>query len=127
MVEKMSWSARVEVANGPRLSAADVLEIEAYDKVGITLAAGAADVDVDLQPAEAGQVVLLMIKTSARDPAITYSPDAGATKIPLDAPLILIGTGAISLLGADPKQLQLANGTANDVEVEILVGRDATP
>jgi hypothetical protein len=127
MAEKIKWAVHIDVAAGPKLSATDVIEVEAYDKVGITLDAGAADVDVELQPGGAGQVTLLMIKASNYDPAITFSADGGATTVPLDAPLVLIGTGAVSLLADAPQQLQWDNGTADPVQVDIFVGRDATP
>lgn len=127
MVETINWAVNIDVSAGPKLTASGASELEAYDKVGITLEAGAADVDVELQPGGAGQVTLLMIKASVYDAAITYSPDGGTTEIPLDAPLVLIGAGAVGLLAAAPQELQFDNGTGDPVQIEIFVGRDATP
>jgi hypothetical protein len=74
MPEKISWSAFVDVTAGPKLSVADVLEVQAYDKIQVRLEARATDVDVEIQPGGAGQVSLLMITSSIYDAVLTYSP-----------------------------------------------------
>lgn len=127
MTEKIKWSAQIDIAAGPKLSIGDTLEVEAYDKVAFSLDADATDVKVDLQPGGAGQVQLLVIKASAYDAGLTFSPDGGTTDFTLDAPLILVGTGPVGLLGTAPKQLQWSNGTDDVVMIDILIGRDATP
>lgn len=128
MAETINWAVHLDVSAGPKLSASGTSVLQAYDKLGITLEAGAADVVVELQPGDdAGQVLLLVITASAYDEDLTYSPDAGTTDIPLDAPLALIGAGAVSLLVAAPQEIQFDNGTAEAVEVQILVGRNAIP
>lgn len=127
MAEKISWTVRIDVAAGPKLSASDVIEVEAYDKISFTLDAGDTGIAVDLQPGAAGQVSFLMISASEYAEEITYSPDGGTTTVPLDAPLVLIGAGAISLLGSAPQQFEWENTTLNPVDIEIFVGRDATP
>jgi hypothetical protein len=127
MAEKIKWAVHLDVAAGPKLSASDVLEVEAYDKVAVTLEAGAEDVDVELQPGGAGQVTLLMIRASKYDPDITFSADGGTTTVPLDAPLVLIGAGAVGLLAEAPQLLQWGNDTGDPVRIDILIGRDATP
>jgi hypothetical protein len=126
-VESVNWAVHVDVASGPKLSAADTITVEAYDKVSLTLDANASNVSVDLQPGTAGQIKLLLITASAYDADVTYSADAGTTKVPLDAPLVLVGGGAVGLLQADPTTLQWDNGTADPVAIQIFVGRDATP
>ena len=94
--------------------------------MAVSLETDAENVKVDIQPGGAGQVKLLVIKASAYAPELTFSADGGTTDIPLDAPLILVGTGPVSLIGEAPKQLQWSNGTEGTVKVEILIGRDAT-
>jgi hypothetical protein len=126
MSEKISWSVFIDVSAGPKLAAKDLLEVEAYDKIAVRLEAGATDVDVEIQPGGAGQVSLLMIKSSIYDAGLTYSPDGGATTIPLDAPLVLIGAGAVSLLADAPQVLRWSNETAEVAQIEVFVGRDAT-
>lgn len=126
-MEKVTWAAHIDVSAGPKLSVGDTLEVEAYDKVRVTLEDGATGVVVDLQPGDAGQVVLLVVSASAYDPPVTWSPDGGTTSVALDAPLVLVGTGAVGLIGTAPKQFQWTNATGALVNVEILIGRDATP
>lgn len=128
MPETMDWSINLQVSGGPKVARAGRMTVEAYDKLNVTLDAGATDVDVDLQPASTpGQVTLIALTASVYDPALTYSADGGTTALGLEAPVTLIGAGAVSLLSSTPKQLRFANGTADPCTVEILVGRDATP
>ena len=126
-MENVNWAVHVDVPSGPKLTAANTIAVEAYDKVNLTLDANATKVKVDIQPGAAGQVKLLMITASAYDTKITYSTDAGTTKVALDAPQVLIGSGAVGLLKPDPKTWQWDNGTADPVAIQIFVVRDATP
>jgi len=50
---------------------------------------------------------------------------AGNT-IKLDAPHVLLGEGAVGLLGG-ATSLSIKNETGESATVEILIGRDATP
>lgn len=128
MPETINWTVSLQVPGGPRLGQSDALAVEAYDKISVTLEAGASDVDVEVQPSStAGQVSLLALMASAYAPELTFSADGGSTTRPLVAPVCLIGAGAVSLLDATPQQLQLANRTDDPVTVDIVVGRDATP
>jgi hypothetical protein len=125
MPETVAWSFSVGVDQGPRVAGSDSFAVDAYDKLSVVLEAGAADVDVEVQPA--GKVKVLVVRPSAFDAAITLSADAGATKFALDGPIVLIGSGAVAMLDEEPKTLRFANGTAADVTVDVLVGRDPTP
>jgi len=124
--EKIQWTLNLQVPGGPRLAQTGVLDVEAYDKVSVTLEVGGPGVNVDVQPATAaGQVTLLALTASAYDPALTYSVDEGTTTIPLEAPVALIGAGAVGLLDPTPQRLHLDNGTNVPQTFEILVGRAA--
>ncbi|MGB8020415.1 MAG: hypothetical protein WCF04_04240 [Candidatus Nanopelagicales bacterium] len=128
MPETINWSFSVAVANGPRVTGSDSLDVDAYDKASITLAAGDANVDVQIQPSTtAGRVRVLIIGASAYDDAISFSADSGATSFALDGPVVLIGSGAVGLLAGAPQTLRLSNGTQDDVTVDILVGRNPAP
>ena len=128
MPEIINWSFSIEAVDGPRVSGSDAMVVDAYDKVSVVLTAGVTNMDVQIQPANvADRVQLLVIRASAFDAAITFSADNGTTHFPLDGPVVLIGGGVVSILGGPPQTLQLANGTASDVTVEILVGRDSAP
>ena len=56
MPKTLKWTLNVAVLYGPKISASDTVTIEAYDKVEVVVAAGAAAEDVQLQPGGAGQV-----------------------------------------------------------------------
>jgi hypothetical protein len=131
MSEKLSVTLNVQVVGGPRISASWTKEVEAYDKVDVTVVASDT-VEVDVQPSAIGQVEFLMISladATQYGTDITYkispdSPDA----VNLDAPQVFIGTGAVGLLNlAAPTKLFFSNGLSTDASVQVLVGRDATP
>lgn len=121
MAEKIDWNFVVQALNGPSVSGAGTLEIEAYDKIAVTIAAGATQ-QVNLAPS--GTVSLLIINPAVPDVDLSY--DVGGNAVALDGPHMLIGTGAVSLLGG-AANLSFTNDTAADATIEILLGRDATP
>jgi hypothetical protein len=87
---------------------------------------------VGLQPGEtAGQVKFLMITAKPyRDSSgnsLTYTVNDGTTGITLDAPQVLVGSGGVALLDSAPKSLSFTSTLSQDVSIQILVGRDATP
>ncbi|MDQ3267863.1 MAG: hypothetical protein M3P47_03930 [Pseudomonadota bacterium] len=121
MAEKIDWSFVVQALNGPSVSGAGTLEIEAYDNIKVTITAGATQ-QVNLTPS--GTVSLIIINPAVSDVDLTYK--VGANVVALDGPHVLIGTGAVSLLGG-AANLSFTNNTAADATIEILLGRDATP
>lgn len=128
MPEKLTYSVTVQVIGGPKLVASNTLQVEAYDKTQITVVAGAANQTVNIQPGGAGLTQFIAVTASKYDNALTYKVnEAAATAIALNGPHTLIGAGAVTLLNAAPTALLFSNGTAGDITVDILVGRDATP
>jgi hypothetical protein len=128
MPEIINWSFSVDVDQGPRLSGSDAVTVGAYDKASVVLSAGAAAVDVDVQPANAaGKVHVLVVRSSVFDRAITLSADAGTTTFALEGPVVLIGSGAVRMLADAPRTLRFGNSTGADVTVDVLVGRDPAP
>ena len=131
---KLTYGYTVQVTSGPQISQSRVTEVQAYDKIDLTLDPGAADVVVDVQPGSTSQVVLLALSSSLNDDKVTYKvTDGAADKGPftLDAPQLFTG-GAIAVFGASPKTLKFSNShpsndTTKKASIEILVGRDATP
>ncbi len=118
--EKINWSYSMQVASGPVVTAADVIDAEAYDKLSVTIGAGKTE-EVDMAPG--GAMLLLVVNPAKPDEKLTYK--VAAADVPLDGPLVLVGAGAIGLLGKDVSALSFTNGTAADAEIEILVARDA--
>ena len=132
MAGKITWTLNVQVSKGPNVSATDELLVEAYDKIDVAVAASEQGKQVEIQPGGAGQVQFLLLKSTQYHAAdLTYSVStAEATKADrnkLDALLVLIGNGAVELLGTAPDSLFFYNDLAEDVTIELLVGRDATP
>lgn len=114
--------------SGPRWSSTRVFEVEATDVIRVTIAAGASDRKVQLQPGDAMQ--LLLINPEAPADTVSYATSAGATTGNLlDQPLLLVGSGAIGLLDGStaPTSLFFSNAGGEDVPVTIVIGRDATP
>lgn len=131
MPEKINWLLNVQVTEGPKISESKEVQVEAYDKIDVTVpakAAGPGTATVDVQPGGAGQVKFLLITSSIYDDTLTYTVDGGAAN-QLDAPLLLIGAGAVKLLGNTQKQFVFSNAIdpAKAASIKILAGRDATP
>jgi len=135
MASTLKAILRVESSGLSTTSATHEISAEAYERIEVTVpaAAGGADgtLTVDVQPGGAGQVRLVCITASAYPTAadgsaeLTYSVDGGDA-VDLDAPLLLVGGGIRTLLG-NVQQVVFTNASAAEVDVVIVVGRDATP
>ena len=135
MPESVSWNFTVRVAQGPTVVGADSLEVEAYDKINVSLPpVAASEVEVNIGLGGVGDPQILVIKASrysdGEDPPdtkyVTYSATAGADPpYELTAPLVLIGAGATKLLNDNLTNLFFKNPLPEAVTIEILVGRVA--
>ena len=123
MPEKISWTLNVQVVGGPKVSAADIMEGEAYDKIEAVAPAGDS-VTVNVQPGDGARFLLI---TASSYENLNYEADASGNPVTLDGTHVLIGSGAVSLLGGTQNQFIFSNGGAANITVEILVGRQATP
>jgi hypothetical protein len=132
----LNAAASFQIPGGPTLAVAATLAIEAYDRIDVTVAPGASDKVVEIQPGAAGRVQLLVIKSSLYDAKISYTVSDGtddSDPVTLDAPQTFIGAGAVGLFGIDPPSLlKFSNAftgpdPTKEARIEILVGRDATP
>ncbi|QBX56726.1 hypothetical protein EXE58_15520 [Nocardioides seonyuensis] len=121
MTEKLIWDVTVRAEDGPQLSGSGVLEVDAYDKLSVTVPAG-GDLDVDLGPGSAGLISCLVLLPEAPSDDLTY--EVGSETITLDQPQFLFG-GAADLAG-NPASLTIANAGASDAVVDLMIGRDAT-
>jgi hypothetical protein len=138
MPEKINWTITAQVVGGPLITESQALEIEAYDKIQVTIANGDSDKEIEVQPGGADKVSFLLIRSDKYNDVDNGSVnlsfkvnDSTNDEINLDAPLLLIGNGATGVLvpGEAPQKLFFTNslGTDNDANIEILVGRDSTP
>ena len=124
---KVAWNMGVEIKGGPRNSLSDDITVDAYDMIDVTITKGAIDKEVQIHPAGAEQVLLLMISSDRYGELLKYKVAGTNTDFELDAPHLLIGKGAVAMLGAVPETLLFTNGLSDPAEVQILVGRKATP
>ncbi|MBU1059862.1 MAG: hypothetical protein KJ804_16255 [Proteobacteria bacterium] len=122
MPETINWNFVIKVLQGPSISASARIDaIDAYDKFDINLADSVTQA-VNLVPG--GNISLLVINPKTPDADLSY--DLGGSPVALDGPHVLIGSGAVSLLGG-ATSLTFTNSTGADAVIEILVGRDSTP
>ena len=105
--------------------------VEATDSIEVDLPGGTSiEREVEVQPTStSGRVIFLAISADRYDALLTYSTTSGGSPIALDQPHVLVGQGAVGLLdpAAPPTSLFFTNGLAEDIRIQILVGRDATP
>ena len=130
MPEKINWGVSVQIVGGPKIAASQTVSVDAYDKIEVVVADGTDGKEVQVQPGGAGQVQFLLIGSNKYDAALTYSvnaPEANQDdRIKLDALQVLIGEGAVGLLGDSPQTLYFYNHVGQDAAIQILVGRKAT-
>ena len=120
----ITTTIRLEVTALGTQSIKDKQRVEAYDSVDVTVPVAGAEVAV--QPSGAGKVTLFLLTADTYSSDLTYSVAGGASDVPLDGPQLLLGAGAVGLLGAAPTTLTFTNNTAAEVDVHIRIGRDAT-
>jgi hypothetical protein len=135
----VTFSANVQVPGGPQLGFSRSIEVEAYDRIDVTLepqGSGAPWVDVQIQPSAANKVLILALTSNLFDPDIAYEISDGTTdsaEIKLDQPQVFTG-GAIELFTVAPKIIKFKNELAmptppdltTTAKVTIFVGRKAT-
>jgi hypothetical protein len=137
MTERISWNTAVAVADGPKLQLGRGLEVDAYDKLTVSVPGKAVNsnqkVTVVVQPSDADKVTLFCITSSRYGDKLTYTvkdegDSAGASDVVLDHPHVMVGLGMVGLLGVAPVKIDFLNrlGNGNDAEITILVGRTAT-
>ena len=126
MTESINWSLNVQVIGGPKIMASDSKEIEAYDKIEVTVEENTTK-QVEIQPGGDDRVQFLLIKSDTYSENLTYrvNDPISTNIIKLDALHVFIGNGAVELLTEAPGKLVFTNDLATPVSIEILVGRMA--
>ena len=125
MSESISYSVAARVNAGPVLTASGAIEAEAYDKIEVTIPANTTTaLTVNVAPVKWSSVMFLAVKPKQADKQLTY--DVGGTDIAVDGPHVLVGAGAVALLGTGNAALKFKNAAGTDATVDILVGRKAT-
>jgi hypothetical protein len=126
-MSKITWNLTVQVVDGPRTVVNQSADVEAYDKIEIKIPAGANPVIDVAAGANRVSFLLLRTKNDIYPAAVTYDVAGGAAALPLDGPQVFNGGAIATLLGNDPAQITVNNGSAVEITVEMLVARKATP
>ena len=120
----------IQVTNGPQINVNRSREIEAFDKVDVTVA-GQATVTADLQPGAAAQIAVLLIKSSKYDKKITLTLKGGTDSPPLTLgePQVFVNDGVTLFTVERPATIEIKNelaaDPANKADIEIFVARRA--
>ena len=137
MYEKINCTVNVQVVGGPKISTIKTLTVEAYDKIEVKIP-GKEEADpgkatVEVQPGDLDDIKLLLISSDQYSSKLKYTVKdsggtAGAKDVELDSLQVLVGKGAVGMLGVTPVTLDFSNGMGvdKDANVTILVGRMAT-
>jgi len=130
MTEKIPWQMYAKAGDGEKFNLAGELEVDIYDRSHKNLADG-SEVPVELLPDAGGDVKFLMVKTSddSYKDGLTYGINAdGSETSKLDGPIFLVGKSVVELfLPSSPlKKFTFKNATGAEVEIDILIGRDAS-
>jgi hypothetical protein len=132
MPDAINWSLALQIPGGPKMARSGTLPVTAYDKLVVVVPKGdgSTATEVLVQPNPAAESVdLLFVCAAVCTEPLEYSladtePDS-EDRVKLDSPQPFMGDGAVGLLGV-PKSLFFYNENATeDVEVQILVGRQA--
>ncbi|MDN0075100.1 hypothetical protein QU481_15510 [Crenobacter sp. SG2303] len=127
----VNWSLSIQVTGGPTVSVTtNPNEVQATDRIEVTIKAGDKDKIVMLQPEPASGIHLLLIKSSYYGADLTFKVSDGQkdgnTQVKLLGPQFFSG-GAVGLFDVSPNQLKITNNSAKDSLIEIFIARDATP
>lgn len=129
MSEKISWILNVQVLGGPKISATDTIEVDAYDKFDITVLKTKTKSLAFVPGIDVTKIRLILIKPDKPDVLLTYKINNAGSSIKLDSTQALIGEGSVSFfVGAltSLDSLDFTNGSSADVSIQVLVGRIAT-
>ena len=126
MAEEIDISVNAKVRNGPIVSFSTTLEVDAYDKIEVTVTAGGTET-VQLIPAATNTVKCAFIQPSRYGNDLSYQVNGAGASLVLDKPQSFIGQGSIDALdsAAPPATLLFDNSLSEDVDIQILVGRSA--
>jgi hypothetical protein len=129
MSHSIAWKFQIQAAGGPTLVASSTLSMDAYEKTQVTLSSGDTDKVVSL----AANAALLIVSASAYTDSVpahqlSYKINNAGSAIVLPSALLLISKAAVDQFAAVPlTNLSFTNGLDNDVVIDILTARDATP
>lgn len=126
MAEVINITVSAKIKSGPIISFSESLNVDAYDKLDVTVAPGAPST-IQLLPLGTTSVHFLLIQSSQYSDQISYMVNGAGSTIILDTPQNFIGLGSLAALDDvnDPATLVFTNSLAEDVNIQIFIGRNA--
>ncbi len=125
MDETINWTANFQMMGGPKIAASQKMQVNAYAKTAFDVKKGKG---VEVQLGGAGPIQFLIVSASEHGDKLTYTVNGGANKFTLDAPLMLVGSSAVSHLDPALTKMHFQNDLDKDVTIEILAGcKSVTP
>ena len=99
----ITWQFQFSIPGGPALLITQPnITVGAYDVASTTIAVGASNIDVAVQPSStAGDVVFVVVSSDFYDPGLTYIIDGGAP----------------------PKTLTFSNTAGSAAKIQVVAGR----
>ncbi len=125
MNKKITIEHKVTIAGKGSFSAQHNILVDAVDTVNISIAemdGSATTATVEVQPGS--RVECVFIKSSTYDKDLTFDV-AGTGATALDGPVVLSGSGPVSLLQSDPTTIEFSNSLSKSVDIEIITCRAA--
>ena len=112
----MKVTLKADVSGASTTSATHTLSnIEAFDKIDVNVTAGGSE-NVEVQPGGVDQVQMLFITADSYSDNLTYAVTGGVSDIPLNAPQLFVGSGAVGLLGTTQNTISFSNTPAVEVK-----------
>ena len=123
MAEKINWNFVAQALKGPSITGVGSLDVESYEKIDFKIP---KTLTHDVTVSDVSKVSLLIISTITPDKLITFkgNPVLPIGDCELDNSLILVGNVAQDFLKADTV-LTFTNGTDKEIEIQMLIGRNA--
>jgi hypothetical protein len=126
-MSNITWQFQAAIPGGPAFAIDQPpIAVQAYDVASATIAAGASNIDVNVQPSSTvGDVVFLMVSSDLYGAGLTYVVDGGTDVHALDGPHVMLGSGAVGFMNAaaPPQVLTFSSTLAKDAHVQVVVGR----
>lgn len=141
MAHTIQVTTTIKINGSQVASLSRSIGVEATDSITVNVRGTAdalgneIDKKVELQPlSTSGQVTFIGITADRYDENLKYRVNADTNpEVPFDQPQVLLGKGAVGLLDTTsdpppaPTKLFFTNNIAENAEIQILVGREATP
>ena len=132
MPTNITWKLNLEVQSGPKVSEARTVQVDAFDRIQVTVpddAVTPGPLEIEIQPGGPGQIKVLLIRSNVYGDDLKYQVHDNTTdERVLNDALFLAGGGSLDLLedaAAPLDKLLVSNKTGGPVLLEIIVGRTA--